>query len=223
MRSYPWWQKVETLQGVGPTTRSVTIDEGSIQWRVKWSCESGRLVVEAPSQARPLVDANCPRSDVGYATRPGPISLDIRAEGPWQLEVEQQIDVPLVEPPLAAMTAPDAAVVAGGQFYNLDQTGRGRVTVYRLVDNTYALRLDEFFVTPNVDLEVLLSPLPAPQTTAEFRSAPSALVSRLDATAGSMNFALPPEVDPALYGSVVIWCPPVFSAYAAATLAPPQP
>ncbi|MDP8932266.1 MAG: DM13 domain-containing protein [Actinomycetota bacterium] len=223
MRSYPWWQKVDTLQGVGAATRPVTITEGAIQWRVKWSCEQGRLVVEAPAQRRRLVDGPCPGSDVGYSTQPGHISLEIGAEGPWQLQVEQQIDVPLVEPPLPAMTAPGTVQVASGSFYNLDQTGRGRVNIYRLADGSHALRLEEFFVTPNVDLEVRLSPLPAPRNTAEYMSAPSALIARLDATAGSMNFGVPPEVDPAVYRSVVIWCPPVLSAYAAATLTPAPP
>lgn len=35
-----------------------------------------------------------------------------------------------------------------------------------------------------------------------------------------MNFAVPAEVDPAQYRSVVIWCPLIDSAYAAATLVP---
>lgn len=222
VRSYPWWQSVTTLRGVGPATQAVTIDDGAIQWRVRWSCEAGRLWVVTPAQSRPLVEVTCPGNDVSYSAQPGQTTLEIKADGPWKLEVEQQIDVPLVEPPLPAMTAPDAARVANGSFYNIDQTGRGRVSIHRLADNSHALRLDDFFVTPNVDLEIRLSPLAAPQTSAEFQTAPSALVSRLDATTGSMNFLVPPQVDPTQYRSVVIWCPPVLSAYAAATLTPPS-
>ncbi|HWB72484.1 MAG TPA: DM13 domain-containing protein [Egibacteraceae bacterium] len=189
---------------------------------MKWGCESGRLVVEVSTDRRPLVDATCPGTDIGYATETGPISLEIKGDGPWQLQIEQQIDVPLEEPPLPAMIAPGTVRVATGSFYNIDQAGRGGVTIYRLADDGYALRLEDFFVTPNVDLEIRLSPLAAPQTTEEFLSAPSALVTVLDTTAGSMNFAVPGPVDPTQYRSVVVWCPPVLSAYAAASLAPPQ-
>ncbi len=220
VRSYPWWQSVATLQGVGPSMQTLSIDEGAIQWRAKWSCESGRLLVGAADNSRPLVDATCPGGAVSYSAERRDTTLDIQAEGPWRLEIEQQIDLPLAEPPLPAMTASATAPLTKGSFYNIDQSGRGRVTIYRLADGAHALRLDDFFVTPNVDLELRLSPLEAPRSTEEFASAPSALVSRLDITAGSMNFIVPSGVDPTSYRSVVIWCPPVHSAYAAATLVP---
>lgn len=54
----------------------------------------------------------------------------------------------------------------------MDQSGTGAVTIYRLADGSAALRLDDFFVTPNVDLEIHLSPLEAPQTTDEFLASP---------------------------------------------------
>ncbi len=221
MRSYPWWQRVDSSRGVGAATRAIVIDGSALQWRVKWSCEWGRLVMATPGQERPLVDATCPGSGAGYSSQPGPTSLEIGADGPWQLEVEQQLDLPLAEPPLPAMAAATTARVASGSFYDIDQVGRGMVHVYRFEDG-HALRLEDFFVTPNVDLEIRLSPLPAPGSTDEYLSVPSVLVSRLDVTAGSMNFVLPPTVDPTRYRSVVIWCPPVLSAYAAAALAPPS-
>ncbi len=62
----------------------------------------------------------------------------------------------------------------------------------------------------------------APQTTEEFTTAPSATVAPLDVTAGSMNFVMPPTIDLGPYKSVVIWCPPLRTAYAAATLGPAQ-
>ncbi len=167
-----------------------------------------------------MVDALCPGSDVSYAAERGATSLDIRADGPWRLEVEQQIDVPLVEPPLPSMT--ETAPAASGAFYHVDQSGRGQVRIYQQADGSYALRLEDFFVTPNVDLELRLSPLEAPKTTGEVTSAPSVLVSRLDVTAGSMNLTLPSDVDPTRFRSLVIWCPELGSAYAAATLVPPS-
>ena len=102
----------------------------------------------------------------------------------------------------------------------MDQSVEGPVTIYRLADGEHALRLDDFFVTPNIDLEIRLSPLEAPGTTEEFMRAPSTWVAPLDVTAGSMNFTVPPEAEPSEYRSVVIWCPLIDSAYAAATLVP---
>lgn len=221
VRSYPWWQAVGTFEGTGATTTpAFTIDDGALQWRVRWRCESGRLTAAAPDHRDPLVDADCPEGDAGYSTQQGRMRLQVTADGPWRLVVEQQIDVPLVEPRLPVMLADGA--VAAGTFYDIDQTGRGRVVVHRLGDGRYALRLEEFFVTPNVDLEIRLSPLQAPRTTAEYLSADAVRVAVLDATAGSMNFTVPPDIDPTGYRSVVIWCPPIDSAYAAASLTPPD-
>ncbi len=224
LRSQPWWQAVDTLEGVGSaTTAAVPIDEGAIQWRVRWTCDSGQLTVRVPGRPKPLVDGACPGPDIAYTTRPGKTALRVEAEGSWRLEVEQQVDVPLVEPPLPAMTAPGTRPVATGSFYRIDQTGDGTVTIYRLADGNFALRLDDFYVTPNVDLEIRFSSLDAPRTTAEYMGAPvSPKIAPLDVTTGAMNFAVPPGVDPTAYRSVVIWCPLIDSAYAAATLEPPR-
>ncbi|HEX2028980.1 MAG TPA: DM13 domain-containing protein [Nitriliruptorales bacterium] len=221
VRSAPWWQELGTFEGAGPADHRVVIDDGALQWRVRGSCRSGDMAVTFPHEEDPLIEATCSDETVGYATRTGTAQLTIEADGPWSLVVEQQIDVPLVEPPLPAMHEPQTVAASTGTFYDVDQTGRGQVTIYRLADGSSALRLEEFFVTPNVDLEIRLSPLAAPKTTQDYLAADAALVAVLDATAGSMNFPVPPEIDPAAYRSVVIWCPPITSAYAAASLAPP--
>ncbi len=118
------------------------------------------------------------------------------------------------------MTAPGTAVVRAGTFNRIDQTGTGRVAVYRTAAGGYAMRLTDFYVTPNVDLEIRLSPLKAPHSTRQFLATRSVLVAPLDVTTGSLNFIVPRGVDPTLYRSVVIWCPLITSAYAAATLKP---
>ena len=200
---------------------AVDIDGGAIQWRVNWTCESGHLLVAALGERHPLVDAVCPGSGSGYATRTGPRSLQVTADGLWQLHVQQQLDVPLVEPPLPAMAAPGSKAVATGSFYGVDRTGVGRLTVYRLGDGTFALRLEDFFVSANIDLEVRLCVLQAPHSTDQFTGAPSSdSVAALDITVGSLNFAIPAGVDLSRYGSVVIWCPITTYAYAAASLTP---
>lgn len=185
-------------------------------------CQSGRLVVTVPGRPKPVLEAPCTGADTpfGYATKAGAINLKVAAEGPWKLHVEQQVDVPLEEAPLPAMSAPGTKAVFKGDFYRMDQTGKGTITVYRLVDGSHALRLDDFFVSANVDLEITFSPLEAPRTTPEFMGTSWVKAAPLDITAGSLNFNGPADVDPASYKSVVIWCPLINSAYAAATLQP---
>lgn len=219
LRSQPWWQDVTSVEGDGTMTASpFTIASGAVQWRVKGSCQSGRLVVKVPSQRKPLVDAPCTGEVTGFGSHPGPVQLQVTARGSWHLDVAQQIDIPLVEPPLPDMTAPGAAPIAGGPFYDIDKTVQGRMTLYREASGKYALRFDDFFVSPNADLQLRLSPLPAPKTSAEFQSQPSVLVTVMDVTAGSLNYEVPETIDPTKFQSVVIWCAPVNSAYAAASL-----
>ena len=94
--------------------------------------------------------------------------------------------------------------MSSGQLYRIDQTGSGAVDLYRLTDRTYVLRLEEFFVTANTDLEVKLSGLEAPLTSGQFIEAPSALVAPLEVTTGSLNFIVSVDVDPTRFKSVVV-------------------
>lgn len=219
LRSQPWWQQVGRYRGAGTSAADLfRIGDGAIQWRVTWSCESGRFVVRAPGESRPVIDEPCAEHATKELTKRPSAGLQVHADGPWTAHVEQQVDVPLVEQPLAAMAAAGARTVATGGFYRIDQVGRGRVTFYRLANGRYALRLRNFYVSANVDLEIRLSPLRRPRSTRQYRSSPSRTVAPLDVTTGSMNFLVPTGVDPRRYGSVVIWCPIISSAYAAATL-----
>lgn len=218
LRSQPWWQRVGRYHGVGASAVGLFgISEGAIQWRVTWSCEQGRFVVRTPGE-RALVDEPCGARRTTELTKIPSGRLQVHADGRWSAHVEQQVDVPLVEPPLAAMTARGASTVASGDVYRIDQVGRGRVTIYRLANGRHALRLDDFYVSANIDLEIRLSALRKPRTTRQYLGAPERLVAPLDVTTGSMNFLLPAGVDPRRYRSVVIWCPLITSAYAAATL-----
>jgi hypothetical protein len=219
LRSQPWWQGVARLHGTGPqTAASFNIDSGASQWRAQWRCTQGRMVVTVSGQAGPLVDAGCPGAGTAYSTRPGSTRLAIAATAAWQLRIDQQVDVPIDEPPLPSMSAPGTSIAARARFYRMAQVGVGQLTFYRLATGKYVLRLSSFYITPNVDLQIRLSPLHAPRTTKQYLSAPSVLVAPLNITAGSLNFDVPPSVDPTKYRSVVIWCPLIDSAYAGATL-----
>jgi hypothetical protein len=222
LRSQPWWQGVTKLEGTGSmTTPAFAVSADALQWRVEWTCQSGHLLVSAPEQRRPIVDAACPGSQTGYGIQKGNVSLQVTATGPWQLVVDQQVDVPLVEPLLPTMTAGAARPVLTGSLYRIDQVGSGTVTVYRLADGSHVVRLDNFFVTANSDLELQFSPLEAPRTTKQVTdNARSPSIAALDVTTGSLNLSVPAGVDPTQYRSIVIWCEVANSAYSAATLRP---
>ncbi len=221
LRSQPWWQEVRDLSGATTSTATAfSIGGGASQWRAKWACRAGRLVVGVSGQSRPLLNVGCPGTGTVYATRTGEMGVRVSAGGPWTIRVAQEVDVPLVEPPLASMKAAGSAVVSAGTFYGIDQKSIGRVVVYRLASGRYALRLSGFYVSPNVDLQIRFDPLRAPHSTHQYLSTKSVLVAPLNVTAGSLNFPVPPRLDPTAYRSVVIWCPLVVSAYAAASLTP---
>lgn len=222
-RSLPWWQPVETFSGDGDDeTRPFAIADHAIQWRIAWECERGAFGLQPrrPSGkpfGHPLAQtSSCPDKDVGYSVEPGPTSLAIRAGGPWRARVEQQVDLPLVEPPLAASRR--SRVLARGRFGGVDREGSGEVRIHRLRDGSAVLRLENFYVSPNVDLEAWLSESPGPRTTRQATRAPFRRVAFLKATAGSMNFRVPDGVDLGRYRSVVIWCELTHNAYAAAPL-----
>ena len=223
IRSQPWWQGVATLHGDGAATPTpFTIEATALQWRAKWTCERGHLTIRSPSRPKPLIDADCSAAaGTGYFSKGGTVGITVQADGPWTLQVDQEVDVPLVEPPLPTMTAPGATVQSTATFYGVDQAGSGHAQIYRLAGGTYALRLVDFFVTPNSDLSLKLSPLPAPHTTAAFTATPSVQVAPLDITAGSINVVVPKDVEPSKFGSVVIWCERLHSVYAAASLMSP--
>lgn len=221
LRSQPWWQSLGTLQGnASAVAPALSIDEGATQWRLRWSCDRGQLVVRMAARQRPLLDTACPGHGDAYSSKKGLVGLDVQATGPWRLEAQQDVDLPLDEPPPPGVTQPGTVVTASGTLHRIDQVGQGRATVYRLPTGQSLLRLQDFYVSPNTDLEVRLSPLVAPRSTDEFFSAPSVRVAPLDITAGSMNLAVPDTVDPSQFRSVVIWCERLHSAYAAASLTP---
>lgn len=223
LRSSPWWQDVTTLEGSGTANPApFTVAANALQWRVQWTCSAGHLVVRVPKQAKPVVDGGCPQGTEGYSVQKGAQALQVTADGPWKLTIAQQVDVPLVEPPSPAMTAPGARVAGTGSLYNIDKVGTGKVTLYRQADGLYSVRLEDFFVSPNVDLELRLSTLEAPHGSDEFAAAPNDLVTVMDVTAGSVNYTLPAGLDPTMYKSLVVWCVPIKSAYAAATLGGPR-
>jgi hypothetical protein len=222
-KSQPYWSPVTTLEGTGATTsKSFTIDAGALQWRVSWHCESAPFTIVSVNAAgqeskRKLADAlSCPKDGEGFAADKGAQTLKVATGGAWKATVEQQVDVPLIEPAPAGLAS--AKVLGTAKVYNVDREGQGTAKIYELPNGTRVIRLEDFFVSINSDLELRLSELPNPKTTEDAVKAPFKVVAPLKATVGNMNYEVPKDIDVSKYKSIVIWCEITRNAYAAATI-----
>lgn len=215
------WEKVAAFKGTGSTTtRSFSIAPHAIQWRVRWECDGNSTLAVRPSglgdEDDRLVDAKCPGSGEATAIDTGTQSLDVDAHGAWRVIVDQQVDTPLYERPLPEMTAPDARIIGRGELYDVELEGTGEAIVYGLGDGRLAIRLRDFWLTPNIDLELWTSTLGRPKTSKELVRTEHAKIAFLRATAGSQNYLLPRDLGPSDVRSIAIWCELTHQIYAAA-------
>jgi hypothetical protein len=222
-RSQPYWTPVATLEGSGAsTTKAFTIDAGALQWRVSWHCESAPFTIVGVNAAgqesrRTLADAlSCPKDGEGFSADKGAQTLKVSTGGPWKVSVEQQVDTPLIEPAPAGLAS--AKVLGTASVYNVDREGQGTAKIYELPNGTRLIRLEDFFVSINSDLELRLSERPNPKSTDDAVNSPWKLVAPLKATVGTMNYEIPKDVDVSKYQSIVIWCEITRNAYAAASI-----
>ena len=172
-----------------------------------------------PEEAEPLADAKCPDEGEGYSIDTGTQRVDIVAEAPWEIVVEQQVQTPLHEPVLPEMQDPEAEVIAQGEFYGIERDGYGTLLVYRLPDGSRALRFEGFATAPDTELVVWLSEARRPKTSVEALAAPYREIAPLKSTVGDQNYPIPSDLQLDRIRSVVIWCP-VRIAYAAAPIEP---
>ncbi len=226
--SAPRWETVTTFNGTGnETTPTFDILKGAIQWRARWKCETGHLRVDSdPKRSRhpqATVDSPCsvstdkPDKAVGYGIVDGTVKLIVQATSAWEITVDQQIDTPLVEPPLPGMDT--GKVLGQGEFYNVEMKGKGTAKLFELPDGALALRLEQFEVSSNTDLFVWVSESPAPKTSKDAVDSPYVELGNLKSTVGSENYLLPAGLTRDKIKSIVIWCAPVRIAYTAAVLA----
>jgi hypothetical protein len=221
-RAAPRWVQVARFGGDSPARHAVTIAGGAIQWRARWRCSSDRLALTVQPQPRSAPDrpgGRCPGSGDVTWVQTGRQELRVAASGRWSVVVEQQIDTPIAEPPLAAMRDPGARLLASGSFAGVERTGSGRARLYRLANGRGALRLDPFRTSSNTDLFVWLSTAARPRTTKQVVKARrlGPLIA-LKSTIGSQNYLLPRSVDPRRVRSVAIWCAPIQIVYTTAAL-----
>lgn len=221
-RGAPRWETVTTLSGSGPAEPAAfSILTDSIQWRARWKCDAGRLLVTtdpAPRRPKPLIDVACPGKGEDFAIVTGSVRLKIEATGPWEVIVDQQVDAPLREPLLDGMAG--APVVRQGTFVNLEKQAKGSARIVKRADGSLVLRLEDFEVSTNVDLFLWISEAVAPKTNAEAATAPHQVIGNLKSTNGNQNYILPTNLPVERMQSIVIWCEPVRTAYGAAALVP---
>lgn len=214
------WESLTTLSSEGAEPKlALALAPEMIQWRLRWTCESGALRIETtppPRKPRPLVDASCPGKGEAISTLGGSVDLSVEASAPWSAVVDQQVDTPLAEAPLAEMST--APVLVEGAFYDLEKEGSGTARLYQLDGGRRVLRFEDFSVSQNTDLFIWLSEAPSPKTSAEAVAAPKVVLGELRATLGNQNYEIPPEVPTDRIRSIVIWCQPVAVAYSAAAL-----
>lgn len=217
----PRWETVTTLTGTGAfQSPLISIRPTAIQWRVRWTCDGGRLKVTTdPPPRRPgaMVDGACAQPGEGFSIVTGPVKVAVEATGPWRMVIDQQVTEPLAEPVSAAMTA--GRVLGQGPFVNVEKEGRGTARLYQLADGSRVLRFEDFYVSENTELFVWLSEVAAPKTTVEVVKAGYRVLGNLKSTIGSENYDIPADIPTDRIRSVVIWCDPVKIAYAAASIA----
>jgi hypothetical protein len=217
----PRWERVATLRGSGSAEREVRIDRGAVQWRVRWRCSEDRFEVSqqpAPEEGNPIGSGGCPGAGRAQSVDKGKLELAIETQGRWRAVVEQQVTDPIAEPPLPAMKAEGAEVVARGRFYPIERRGGGEAVLHELPNGRLALRLEDFETSANTDLFLWLSETERPRTTKQALRSQHTQFARLKATIGEQNYLLPKGADVDSIGSIVIWCEPIRIAYTAARL-----
>ena len=213
------WEHVTTISGAGSADRSFDIAPRAIQWRANWRCRSGKLRLSVGRESKDgkvVADTSCPDAGTQSSLGHGPDSIRVEASGDWRVGVEQQVDTALEEPPLAGMN--DASLISRGRFRPIQKKGEGTVSLHKLPSGRLALRYEDFYTSPSPGLELWLSHARNPDSTLDARRAEHIDAGGLRSTYGSYNQLLPREVSAGDFDSIVIWCPTVTIAFAAAPL-----
>ena len=114
----------------------------------------------------------------------------------------------------------ESGAVKTGQFRDADRfhRGSGTATIYRLPDGSHVLRLESLDVTNGPALVVILSPHPNPSSSSDVHQTGYVELAKLKGNKGNQNYTLPDGVDPASFGSVVIYCKPFKVVFSVASL-----
>jgi hypothetical protein len=215
----PRWEMVARFAGSGSAERSFEIADRAIQWRADWRCTAGtfRMALgRASGDGDVRATSDCPDVGVESSTGRGDGTLAVTATGPWQVNVRQQVDTALEEPPLRGMSS--ASTLASGRFHPVQKYGEGSVALHKLPSGRLALRFERFYTSASPGLRVWLSRKRDVRSTFEARDAKYLDAGAIRSTLGSYNQMLPPDVRAGEVHSIVIWCPTVLIAFSAAPL-----
>jgi Electron transfer DM13 len=117
---------------------------------------------------------------------------------PWQLFVRTTVNEPAPRAP---------SILSSGEFRSLEHETSGTARILELANGRRFVRLDDLRTSSGPDLVVLLSETPAAQESwGAYDDGRTALLGSLKGNVGSQNYAIPSNVDPSRFRSVVIWC-----------------
>ena len=141
-----------------------------------------------------------------------------RAEVEMTMATMAKMDSPAEEAMPDEMA--ESAAVKTGQFRDADRfhRGSGTATIYSLPDGSHVLRLESLDVTNGPALVVILSPHPNPSSSSDVHQTGYVELAKLKGNKGNQNYTLPDGVDPASFGSVVIYCKPFKVVFSVASL-----
>jgi hypothetical protein len=217
----PRWERLTTFAGAAAATRSFAVARSAVQWKADWSCRAGTFQMTVGGTSRdPMAvqTTTCPDVGTQTTTGAGPATLSVNASGPWRVNISQQVDTALTEARLAGMTA--ASLLGRGRFHSIQNHGEGTVAVHRLPSGRLALRFQNFYTSASPGLRIWLSSARNVNSTLQARQAHHIDAGALRSTLGSYNQMLPANVRAGDFRTVVIWCPTVLIAFAAAPLTP---
>ncbi len=217
----PRWERVSSFTGTGAGTRGFAIADHAVQWKAEWSCRAGAfqmIVGDAAKKPMTVQTSTCPDVGTESSTGDGRGTLQVSATGPWKVDVSQQVDTALEETRAAGMTA--SALLGRGRFHSVQNHGEGSVSVYRRPSGRLALRFENFYTSASPGLRIWLSSARNVKSTLEARQAHHIDAGALRSTLGNYNQMLPASVRAGDFHTIVIWCPTVLIAFAAAPLTP---
>ncbi|MDW4909709.1 DM13 domain-containing protein [Streptomyces sp. ADMS] len=130
--------------------------------------------------------------------------------------------LPVEEPSEQPSPASGPQTLASGELISHEHATSGAVKLVRLADGSHVVRLENLDTSNGPDLRVWLTDAPVKEGEAGwhvFDDGEYVSLGKLKGNKGSQNYAVPEDIDPALYTSISIWCDRFDVSFGAAELA----
>jgi hypothetical protein len=154
-----------------------------------------------------------------YWFEPQALFIDTRVSDPVPVVAEASPERAADEPAVPTTAPPGPVELGSGDLVSLDHGTSGRVRILQLADGARFVRLEGLRTENGPVVRVYLSGNPADGPEGDFDDTYVDL-GGLQGNLGDQNYAIPADVDPLDYASVVIWCDRFDSAFGAADLVP---